>query len=85
MTFFYQQFPDKKKNIFFHFVYCKQGIHIADVEGKRIMVSAIHTEIVSHLYVSESNSDLTDIKFVPSLENIFSYVPDLTWKSSWLV
>ncbi|KAG4075464.1 hypothetical protein HA402_015117 [Bradysia odoriphaga] len=62
-----------------------KGIHIADVEGKRIMASGIHSDIVSHLYVSESNSDLTDIKFVPSLENIFSYVPDVTWKTSWLV
>lgn len=62
-----------------------KGIHIADVEGKRIMVSAVHSDVVTHLYVSESNDNMTDIKFVPSLENIFTYVPELTWKSSWLV
>lgn len=62
-----------------------KGLHIADVEGKRIMVSAVHTEVLCHLYVSEANSDMSEIKFVPSLENVFSYVPQLTWKSSWLV
>lgn len=62
-----------------------KGLHIADVEGKRIMVSAVHSDVITHLYVSESDDNMTDIKFVPSLENIFTYVPELTWKSSWLV
>ncbi|XP_052861860.1 sortilin-related receptor-like [Anopheles cruzii] len=62
-----------------------RGYHVADVEGRRIMISVVHTERISHLYVSESNDDLTDIKFVPSLENVFSYIPDLNWRSSWLV
>lgn len=61
------------------------GMHIADVSGNRIMVAAVHNEHVAHLYVSESNADMTVIKFVPSLENVFSYVPGLTWQSSWLV
>lgn len=61
-----------------------QGLHIADVEGKRIMISAIHSDTIAHLYVSESDTTMTKIRFVPSLENIFSYIPDLTWKSSWL-
>lgn len=62
-----------------------KGIHIADVEGKRIMVSAVHTEAITHLYVSEGNEDMSDVKFIPSLENIFTYLPNLTWKQSWLV
>uniref|UniRef100_A0A182QTE4 Sortilin-related receptor n=1 Tax=Anopheles farauti TaxID=69004 RepID=A0A182QTE4_9DIPT len=62
-----------------------RGYHVADVEGRRIMISVVHTERISHLYVSESNDDMTDIKFVPSLENIFTYIPDLNWRSSWLV
>lgn len=49
------------------------------------MVSGVHTETSSHLYVSESNANMTDIKFVPSLDNIFTYIPDITWKNSWLV
>lgn len=61
-----------------------RGIHIADVEGKRILVSAIHNEKISHLYVSEMNEKMTDIKFVMSLENIFTFMPELNWRSSWL-
>lgn len=61
-----------------------KGIHIADVEGKRILVSAIHNEKISHLYVSEANDKMSEIKFVQSLENIFTYIPELNWKSSWL-
>lgn len=49
-------------------------------------MSAAHSDTVTHLYVSESNSaSLEDIKFVLSLENIFTYIPNVTWKSSWLV
>lgn len=62
-----------------------KGYHVADVEGRRIMISVVHTERISHLYVSETNADMTEIKFVPSLENIFTYVPELNWRSSWLV
>lgn len=61
-----------------------QGLHIADVEGRRIMISAVHSEATSHLYVSESDPSMKKIRFVPSLEQIFTYIPDLTWKSSWL-
>lgn len=60
------------------------GLHIADVEGTRLMVSAVHSEHTCHLYVSESNEKMTEIKLVPSLENVFSYVPGLTWRTSWL-
>lgn len=59
-------------------------MHIADVEGRRVMISAAHTEVSSNLYVSEADLAMTKIKFVPSLEQIFTYIPDLTWKSSWL-
>lgn len=65
--------------------FLSQGIHIADVEGKRILISVMHTEKISHLYVSEANADMSEIKFVPSLENVFTYLPNLNWKSSWLV
>lgn len=61
-----------------------KGLHIADVEGRRVMMTAVHSDVMCHLYVSEANSDMTEIKFVPSLENIFAYVPLMTWKTSWL-
>lgn len=61
-----------------------KDVHIADVEGRRIMMTAVHSDVMCHLYVSEANSDMTEIKFVPSLENIFAYVPHMTWKTSWL-
>lgn len=61
-----------------------RGLHIADVEGKRILVSAIHNEKISHLYVSETNDRMSEIKFVQSLENIFTFIPELNWKGSWL-
>lgn len=62
----------------------EKGLHIADVEGRRIMISAVHTDTTSHLYVSESDANMTQMKFVPSLEKIFTYIPEVTWKSSWL-
>lgn len=62
-----------------------KGLHIADVQGRRIMMTAVHSEQLCHLYVSETNSDMSEIKFVLSLENVFAYVPNLTWRSSWLV
>lgn len=62
-----------------------KGYHVADVDGRRIMISVVHTERTAHLYVSEANADMTEIKFVPSLENIFTYIPELNWRSSWLV
>lgn len=62
-----------------------KGLHIADVQGRRIMMTAVHNEQLCHLYVSETNNDVSEIKFVLSLENVFAYVPNLTWKSSWLV
>lgn len=65
-------------------LYFPQGFHIADVEGRRIMISAIHSDTIAHLYVSESDAQMNKIRFVPSLEQIFAYVPDLTWKTSWL-
>lgn len=63
-----------------------KGIHIADVEGRRILLSVVHSGKISHLYVSEIDSDdESEIKFVRSLENIFCYLPDMNWRSSWLV
>ena len=59
-------------------------MHIADVEGTRIFISAAHSDFISHLYVSESNADMSEIKLVPSLENIFTYIPEITWKNGWL-
>lgn len=60
------------------------GLHIADVEGTRLMVSAVHSEQTVHLYVSESDEGMRRIQFVRSLENVFSYVPGLTWRQGWL-
>lgn len=62
-----------------------KGLHIVDVENRRIMISAVHSETLSHLYVSESDSKMSSIKFVPSLERVFTFIPQLSWPSSWLV
>lgn len=62
-----------------------RAIHVADVEGLRIFVSAVHSETLAHLYVSEIDLNVTTIRFTPSLENVFTYIPELTWRNSWLV
>uniref|UniRef100_A0A6B2EKV3 Sortilin-related receptor n=1 Tax=Phlebotomus kandelakii TaxID=1109342 RepID=A0A6B2EKV3_9DIPT len=62
-----------------------RGLHIADVEGKRIFVSVVHSEILCHLYVSEVDDKVTHVFFVPSLEGVFTFVPEITWRSSWLI
>lgn len=61
-----------------------KGIHICDVEGRRIMMAIAHSETSANLYVSESNPNMTVIKFVPSLENIFTFIPKVTWKNGWI-
>lgn len=48
------------------------------------MISAVHSESMAHLYVSEADAAMKKIRFVPSLEQVFTYIPELTWKSSWL-
>lgn len=61
-----------------------KGIHVCDVEGRRIMLAIAHSETSSTLYVSESNANMTNIKFIPSLQNIFSYIPKVSWKNGWI-
>lgn len=58
--------------------------HIADVTGNRIMVAVSHTDKVSHLYVSEGTGNGKTIHFSLSLENVFCYFPNSTWRESWL-
>lgn len=48
------------------------------------MISAVHSEIITNLYVSEMDAAMSTIKFVLSLEQVFTYIPELTWRSSWL-
>lgn len=58
--------------------------HIADVTGTRVMVAVSHTEKLSHLYVSEGLGTGNVVPFSLSLEAVFCYFPNSTWKDSWL-
>lgn len=58
--------------------------HIADVSGEQAMIVVVHDPHLANLYVSV---DVTreSVKFALSLENIFCYMPNVTWQGSWLV
>ncbi|XP_065222382.1 sortilin-related receptor-like [Planococcus citri] len=57
--------------------------HVADIAENRVFVVVGHSETLSHLYVSEFvNEDLKEVKFTLSLERIFAYFPNTTWKGS---
>lgn len=58
--------------------------HIADVNGEQAMVVVVHEPNVANLYVSVDVSK-DSVKFALSLENIFCYMPNVTWQNSWLV
>lgn len=62
-----------------------KGLHICDVEGKNLMVSAAHTTTMAHLYVAEFDEELKTITFVKSLENIFTFIPNVIWKHGWIM
>lgn len=67
-------FESERKNIRYH---------IADVSGEQAMVVAVLDPKIAHLYVSV---DVTreNVKFALSLENIFCFIPNLTWQNSWI-
>lgn len=58
--------------------------HIADVTANRIMVAVSHTDKISHLYISEGVGNGKTIYFSLSLENVFCYFPNSTWRETWL-
>lgn len=58
--------------------------HIADITRNRIMVAVSHTDKISHLYVSEGIGNGKTVHFSLSLENVFCYFPNSTWRDSWL-
>ncbi|KAJ9597637.1 hypothetical protein L9F63_011506, partial [Diploptera punctata] len=61
----------------------RRAYHVADVSDGQVMVVVSHTETLSNLYVSQY-MDSTRIQFILSLERIFCYFPNSTWKDSWL-
>ncbi|XP_055841442.1 sortilin-related receptor-like [Episyrphus balteatus] len=61
------------------------GLHICDVEDKYIMISAAHTHTMAHLYVAEYDEDLNVITFTKSLENILTFIPNIIWKTGWIM
>lgn len=67
-------FDDEHKN---------NNFHVVDVSEVRIMVAVAHNETLSNLYISEVVPN-SDYMFRLSLERLFCYFPDKTWKSSWL-
>lgn len=61
----------------------RKDYHIADITNNRIMVAVSHSETVCNLYVSDIITEETQsIHFRLSLESIFCYFPNATWKSS---
>ena len=61
----------------------RRAYHVADVSDGQVMVVVSHTDTLANLYVSQL-MDSTGIQFVLSLERIFCYFPNSTWKDSWL-
>lgn len=57
--------------------------HVADVSGEQAMVVVVHDPQIANLYVSVDVSR-DSVKFALSLENIFCYMPNITWQHSWL-
>ena len=61
----------------------RRAYHVADVSDGQVMVVVSHNETLANLYVSQL-MDSTGIQFILSLERIFCYFPNSTWKDSWL-
>lgn len=61
------------------------GLHICDVEDRFIMISAAHTHTMAHLYVAEYDEQLNTITFTKSLENIFTFIPNVLFKTGWIM
>ncbi|KAK9723301.1 Sortilin, neurotensin receptor 3 [Popillia japonica] len=63
----------------------RQAYQIVDITNDRALVSVSHSDMTSHLYVSESLSVEDDtIRFTLSLENVLAYFPNNTWPDTWL-
>lgn len=57
--------------------------HVADVSENRVFIVVGHTETLCNLYVSELvNEDAKEVRFSLSLDRIFAYFPNITWKGS---
>lgn len=84
----YDLFVSHKGSQLMHAVFATElnrtEYHIADVTNNRIMVAVSHTEKLSNLYVSEGIGNGQTIQFSLSLENVFCYFPNSTWRDSWL-
>lgn len=63
--------------------HARMKYHVADVSGDQAMVVVIHDPHMANLYVSVDVSR-ESVKFALSLENIFCYMPNMTWQGSWL-
>lgn len=67
----------------------RRSYFIADVTDNRAFVAIGHSDIISHLYVSEDLKDIrlnngNNLQFILSLENVLCYFPNNTWIDSWL-
>nr|CAI5865438.1 unnamed protein product [Callosobruchus analis] len=62
-----------------------KSFFVVDVTGSRALVVISHTNVTSHLYVSENLAGNDGrVRFTLSLENIFAFLPGITWQDSWL-
>lgn len=60
-----------------------KNYHVVDVSHNRVFVTASHDETHVNLYISEI-IDEKMATFILSLEGIFTFFPNSTWKDSWL-
>lgn len=57
--------------------------HIVDVSYNRVFIAVSHSETMVNLYVSEV-IDHEKAIFTLSLESVFTFFLNSTWKDSWL-
>nr|CAD7266341.1 unnamed protein product [Timema shepardi] len=61
----------------------RREFYIADITDTQVFVVVSHTQSQANLYVSQAEEGRS-LKFALSLERIFCYFPNTTWRDSWL-
>nr|CAD7443907.1 unnamed protein product [Timema bartmani] len=61
----------------------RREFYIADITDTQVFVAVSHTQSQANLYVSQAEEGRS-LKFALSLERIFCYFPNTTWRDSWL-
>ncbi|KAJ8869547.1 hypothetical protein PR048_028538 [Dryococelus australis] len=61
----------------------RREFYVADVYDSQVFMVVGHTDTVSNLYIAQM-SDGSSINFALSLERIFCFFPNSTWRYTWL-